>query len=76
MRYLTANGTILSGYSPWDILEELKNSSPSDAHLPMDPFLEDLMMRIQWFFDKEIKRCCHHQLLKHMEEAGLLLRIE
>ncbi|GAB3166220.1 hypothetical protein [Telluribacter humicola] len=76
MRYLTAHGTILTGYSHWDILEELKNSSPSDAHLHMDHFMEDLMMRVQWFFDKEIKECCHRQILSHLEEAGLLLRIE
>lgn len=76
MKFLTTKGKIITGESPQEILENLKNSSPYDRKKRMDKYLETLSSRIRLYDRAEIKGYGHVEILMQLEEVGFLLRLE
>ena len=76
MRYLTTKGRIISGDSPLEVLETLKNSSLNDVKLGLPNYLVLLRLRINMNYDIKLEDRGYIQVLDDLENIGFLLRLE
>lgn len=76
MRYLTTKGKIISGDSPLEVLETLKNSSLNDVKLGLPNYLVLLRLRINMNYDIKLEDRGYIQVLDDLENIGFLLRLE
>lgn len=76
MKYLTANGKIIEGCTPQEVLECLKSSSPMDARLEFSSFLDVFKLRINLFYGLSLDGEGYVQILSKLEEVGFLIQLE
>ncbi|WP_207506350.1 hypothetical protein [Telluribacter humicola] len=76
MRYLTANGKIISGTSTLDVLKDLKNSTFYDANRQWEKYLESLSLRVYLFYGEHLDERDDRLIVDQLEELGFLLKLE
>ncbi len=76
MRYLTANGKIISGASTLEVLRDLKNSTFYDANRQWEKYLDSLSLRVFLFYGEQIDQRDDRRIVNQLEELGFLLKLE
>ena len=76
MRYLTANGKIISGTSTLEVLRDLKNSTFYDANRQWEKYLASLSLRVYLFYGEHIDQRDDRRIVKQLEDLGFLLKLE
>ncbi|WP_247237604.1 hypothetical protein [Telluribacter sp. SYSU D00476] len=76
MKYLTANGKILSGSCSLEILTNLKNTVFFGANQRWENFLEALSLWVFVFYKERINQEDVLTIVDQLEDVGFLLRLE
>ncbi|GAB3162851.1 hypothetical protein [Telluribacter humicola] len=76
MKYLTANGKILSGSCSLEVLTDLKNSLFYGANRQWENFLEALSLWVYVCYKERIDEEDVLGIVDQLEEVGFLLRLE
>ncbi|WP_207508178.1 hypothetical protein [Telluribacter humicola] len=76
MKYLTTTGKIVSGPSPCQVLEALKDSSPYYTGLSLEMYKSSLQRQMLLFYGEYIDDRDPELIVEQLEAAGVLLRLE